>query len=82
MLVAITTNEPLVRLHPAVVRAGRCLAEVDVGLLSRDECRRRLGRPAAVPEEGMSLAELWALSAQLTVVGNVRSPDVAVGQYL
>jgi hypothetical protein len=81
-LVAITTNEPLARLHPAVVRAGRCLGEVEVGLLSRDECRRWLGRPTPVPEEGLNLADLWALSAQLSVVRNTRDSDVAVGQYL
>jgi hypothetical protein len=82
VLVVITTNEPLACLHPAVVRAGRCLAEVEIGLLSRVECCRWLGRAVAVPDEGMSLAELWALSAQLTVVRNTRSSDIAVGQYL
>ena len=82
VLVAITTNEPLARLHPAVVRAGRCLAEVEIGLLLPDECRHWLGRPAPIPEAGLSLAELFAMSAQLTVVRNTRSADVAVGQYL
>jgi len=82
VLVAITTNEPLARLHPAIVRAGRCLAEVEVGLLSQAECRRWLGQAVSVPEGGFSLAELWALSAQLAVVRSSKSRDVAVGQYL
>ncbi|WP_051815564.1 DUF5925 domain-containing protein, partial [Glycomyces tenuis] len=34
IMVAITTNERLDRLHPAVVRPGRCLAQIEVGELS------------------------------------------------
>ncbi|XVQ10108.1 DUF5925 domain-containing protein [Spirillospora sp. CA-255316] len=37
VLVAITTNEDLARLHPAVVRPGRCLAQIEVGRLTRGE---------------------------------------------
>lgn len=37
VLVAITTNEDLTRLHPAVVRPGRCLAQIEVGRLSQAE---------------------------------------------
>ena len=33
MLVALATNEDLARLHPAVVRPGRCLARVEIGPL-------------------------------------------------
>ncbi|MEV0247783.1 DUF5925 domain-containing protein [Nocardia sp. NPDC050712] len=64
VLVAITTNENLSRLHPAVVRPGRCLAQLEVGRLSAAEATawlaRELGdRPAPpVPPEGMTLAEL------------------------
>lgn len=81
VLVAVSTNEPLGRLHPAVVRAGRCLAEIEVGPLTPEECRRWLGRPLPVKAEGMTLADLWALSHELSVVRNQRT-DVAVGQYL
>jgi len=81
VLVAITTNEALTRLHPAVTRAGRCLAEIEVGRLSPDECRRWLKRPVPVPAEGMTLAELCAHSTDLAVVRNERS-EAVVGQYL
>lgn len=81
VLVAITTNEPLSRLHPAVTRAGRCLAELEVGRLTPEECRHWLERPVPVPAEGMTLAELWARANELTVVRNERS-EIAVGQYL
>ncbi|WP_280269089.1 DUF5925 domain-containing protein [Nocardia wallacei] len=66
VLVAITTNENLSRLHPAVVRPGRCLAQLEVGRLSPAEAAawldRELGdrpRPAIGPD-GMTLAELIA----------------------
>lgn len=62
VLVAITTNEDLSRLHPAVTRPGRCLAQLEIGRLSAAEARRWLGPSSAtIPDEGVSLAELLAL---------------------
>ncbi|MFD0787608.1 DUF5925 domain-containing protein, partial [Micromonospora azadirachtae] len=43
VLVAITTNEDLSRLHPAVVRPGRCLARSEIGPLSYAEATAWLG---------------------------------------
>lgn len=80
-LVAITTNDPLSSLHLAVTRAGRCLAEVKVGLLSPGECRGCLGRAMHVPAKGMALAELVAHAKELTLVRNERR-HLAVGNYL
>ncbi|WP_285707982.1 DUF5925 domain-containing protein [Microtetraspora sp. NBRC 16547] len=37
VLVAITTNEDLNQLHPAVVRPGRCLSQIEIGRLAPDE---------------------------------------------
>ncbi len=61
VLVGVTTNEDLERLHPAVVRPGRCLARIEVGPLSRAESVEWLGRAEDVPREGATLAELFAL---------------------
>ncbi|MFE0701773.1 DUF5925 domain-containing protein [Streptomyces sp. NPDC058872] len=61
VLVGVTTNEDLERLHPAVVRPGRCLARIEVGRLSRAESVAWLGREEGVPREGATLAELFAL---------------------
>jgi len=58
VLVAITTNEDLRRLHPAVVRPGRCLAHIEIGPLSNAEASALLGRAVAGP---VTLAELYAL---------------------
>ncbi|MEU4568225.1 DUF5925 domain-containing protein [Micromonospora sp. NPDC023956] len=74
VLVAITTNEDLSRLHPAVTRPGRCLARIEVGPLSHPEATGWLAtadgttgtpsdRATAVPSAGATLAELYALRA-------------------
>ncbi|MBH5334122.1 AAA family ATPase [Streptomyces pactum] len=61
VLVGVTTNEDLERLHPAVVRPGRCLARIEVGPLSRAEAVGWLGREEGVGRDGATLAELYAL---------------------
>ncbi|MBO0517486.1 DUF5925 domain-containing protein [Streptomyces beijiangensis] len=61
VLVAVTTNEDLERLHPAVVRPGRCLARIEVGSLTRRESVAWLGTDEGIGREGATLAELYAL---------------------
>ena len=78
MLVVLTTNEPVAKLHPAIVRPGRCLANVHVPALTAAEATAWLGRPVMAPA---TLAELYALRADAGVVGDgpiVERP----GQYL
>jgi len=60
-LIAITTNEDLAALHPAVVRPGRCLARIEVGRLAFDEAVAWLGTARGVDARGATLAELYAL---------------------
>ncbi|MGW3010501.1 DUF5925 domain-containing protein [Streptomyces sp. NPDC001219] len=61
VLVGVTTNEDLERMHPAVVRPGRCLARIEVGPLSRTEATRWLGTDQDISRDGATLAELYAL---------------------
>ena len=61
VLVAITTNEHLARLHPAVTRPGRCLAQIEVGPLPHDEAAAWLGTTEGLSPSGATLAELFAL---------------------
>ncbi|MFD9718298.1 DUF5925 domain-containing protein [Streptomyces sp. NPDC059076] len=61
VLVGVTTNEDLERLHPAVVRPGRCLARIEIGALTRTESVEWLGTEDGVGREGSTLAELFAL---------------------
>jgi hypothetical protein len=79
ILVAITTNEPLDRLHPAVVRPGRCLAQIEVGPLSPEEATGWLGG-ARIPRPA-TLAELYALKAGRDG-GEPLVAEPSTGQYL
>jgi hypothetical protein len=80
ILVAITTNEPLDRLHPAVVRPGRCLAQIEVGALSASEASGWLGEGERVARP-MTLAELYALKAGREGLGTITA-EPSTGQYL
>lgn len=83
----ITTNEPLVQLHAAVTRPGRCLADINVGLLSGSEANAWLaehaddyGDVARVTAPSISLAELYQHA-----LGRSRAsskPASGTGQYL
>jgi hypothetical protein len=81
ILVGLTTNEPLSRLHPAVVRPGRCLAQIEVGALPFAEASAWLGTAQGIGADGATLAELYAL--QRGDEGLVRvAPAPATGLYL
>jgi len=80
--VALTTNEPLTSLHAAIARPGRCIAEIEVGLLGETEARAWLGRDLpARPQGGYSLAELVAIRDGTEPV-QARAVPRRVGQYL
>ncbi|MBX3314539.1 MAG: ATP-binding protein [Actinobacteria bacterium] len=81
LLFAITTNEPLASLHPAISRPGRCLAEIEVGPLTTSEAREWWGDAPGTPVRGATLAELVARREATDVVAAHPAP-VAVGQYL
>ncbi|MGH9190557.1 MAG: DUF5925 domain-containing protein [Acidimicrobiales bacterium] len=81
VLVCITTNEPLARLHPAVVRPGRALANIEVGPLPRSEAAAWLGRSAPIGPQGATLAELYALAGDLGKIERTE-PPASVGMYL
>jgi len=80
VLVAITTNEDLARLHPAVVRPGRCLARIEVPVFPFSEAEIWLGSPAGLPAGGATLAELYALREGYETT--VEREPVLSGQYL
>src|SRR5690606_41567421 len=86
VLVAITTNEDLASLHPAIVRPGRCLAQIEVGRLTRPEALAWLDGTGVPPEEvgpdGATLAELVALRKRERRPDGGASPSSATGFYL
>ena len=80
-LIAITTNEDLASLHPAVVRPGRCLASIEVGRLPYAEAVAWLGSAGGVGPDGATLAELYALRTGARPM-TVPSTAPATGMYL
>jgi hypothetical protein len=78
VLVLITTNEDLGRMHPAVVRPGRCLSKVPFKRFDGPEARRwLLGNGITALERNvaaMTLAELYARLDGRSVC--VREPSV------
>ncbi|WP_084477689.1 DUF5925 domain-containing protein [Nocardia jejuensis] len=88
VLVAITTNEHLSRLHPAVVRPGRCLAQLEVGRLSPAESEiwldRELGERAkpSIGQDGMTLAELIEARDDHARIQAAPAPSFADAGYL
>jgi len=57
ILALVTTNDELGDLHPAVVRPGRCAAQLEFGPLSDEEAQAWTGDASAT---GGTLAELFA----------------------
>lgn len=68
VLVLVTTNEPLRRLHPAVSRPGRCAARIEFAPFAGEESAHWLaGRGLASDEvTEMTLADLFARAAGAT----------------
>jgi hypothetical protein len=82
LVVCITTNEDIAALHPAITRPGRCLAQVEVGRLTRTEAIEWLGEPGDIGPDGATIAELYARRdrGELRVTND--RDDITVGQYL
>lgn len=79
-LVLITTNEPLGRLHPAVIRPGRCLAEIEFPPLGPLEASALLGVPV---EEPITLAEVFERRGDVTrLASQAGAGPERTGQYL
>lgn len=78
ILIGLTTNEPISRLHPAVVRPGRCLAQIDVGPLDAAEGAEWLGHPIG---RDATLAELYALKSGNPQLSHLPA-EPATGLYL
>jgi hypothetical protein len=76
VLVLVTTNEPLRRLHPAVARPGRCAARIEFVPFSTDEAAAWLERRGG-HHEGAGPATLADLFARLH--GYELQPEQPVG---
>jgi hypothetical protein len=69
-LLLITTNEAMRGLNPAVVRPGRCLADVQFRRFSHREASAWLDGTGQVPSSEATLAELYQARGDLRSLGN------------
>jgi hypothetical protein len=81
ILLIITTNEPMRELHPAVVRPGRCLADVQFRPFHHREAIEWLAElePPLGPPAGdnVTLAELYRLRGDIDTIATRREPTRA-----
>lgn len=81
LLLLLTTNEPVHALHPAVVRPGRCLADVQFTLFSRQQAVQWLAGAGAPPPGDCTLAELYRLRGDVDTIATSR-PAPNLSAYL
>jgi hypothetical protein len=81
-LFLITTNEPIAKLHPAVTRPGRCLADIRVPSFTVAEANKWLDDHGVKDRatKDVSLAELYALTGDAPIA--TAPTPVTSGQYL
>lgn len=78
VLVLLTSNQRVRKLHPALTRPGRCLAVIEFGVFSPDEASRWLGEPI---HGSVSLAELYERQRDRPRI-ETPGPRLATGAYL
>ena len=77
----MTTNTRSERVHPAVTRPGRCLAQIEVRPLSSREAAEWLGVEGDPWPNGASIAQLFAATDGRAVVA-AGGDELSIGQYL
>ncbi len=78
-LILLTTNAPLKSLHPAIVRPGRCLANIEVPKLSVEEAGNLLGESVKDP---MTLAEVFERKKETQINTSTQKAGILPGLYL
>jgi hypothetical protein len=82
LLFAITTNDDIKSLHPAITRPGRCMFQAEIGKMSVTESNRWLG-PDFNINEPATLAELYNIAREgsKNALGTFKK-EGHIGQYL
>ncbi|MGQ0630879.1 MAG: AAA family ATPase [Sporichthyaceae bacterium] len=82
-IILLTSNTPVTRLDPALVRPGRLLANIEFGPFTPAAAREWLHEPGAViPAEGQTLAELYERAGSTVRHRSAVPQPVACGAYL
>jgi hypothetical protein len=74
-LFVLTTNEPIRSVNPALIRAGRCLANIELTAFPRREAVRWLGEGDGVPAEGLTLAQLYERRGETPHITNLTTSE-------
>lgn len=74
--VIITTNEPIDKLHPALIRPGRCLADIHFPPLTREEAEARF------PNKEFTAKEVTLADATTAAPIRVDKKEHRAGTYL
>jgi len=82
VLVLLTTNEEIGRLHPALIRPGRCLARVEFTPFSPRDAQTWLGDTTPGPPEPATLAELFDLRGDIDAISAAPRTEAPSGLYL
>lgn len=81
-LILLTTNEEVHRLHPALIRPGRCLARVEFAGFQPAEAREWLPDGVRPPDQETTLAELFERRGAVTRIGVEQGAERRPGVYL
>lgn len=79
ILFLFTTNAPAEKLHPAIIRDGRCFANYNIPLLSSAQASEWLESPVS---DEISLATLYARKDDTGRLDNKAEPVASPGQFL
>lgn len=80
-MLLLTTNEDITRLHPALVRPGRCLARIAFDAFAPAEAQHWLGADTG-PGRAMTLADLLHASGELGMIEGYEAEQLSTGVYL
>ncbi|ORW11525.1 hypothetical protein AWC16_10530 [Mycolicibacter longobardus] len=82
-IVLLTTNEDISKLHPALTRPGRCLAEVGFQKFNPRQARAWLPEGVPSPTAEPSLAELYEILGTNSPISTVpKQESTSLGMYL
>ena len=85
ILMCITTNEPVEKLNPAVMRSGRCLANLHIPPFTQEEAEQWLGGPLVDAKGDQTLGDLIHNQNGGNPIGKgtaEETPAKHIGQYL
>ncbi len=81
ILILMTTNTKMADVHPAIKRAGRTFANIEVPLLTHAEAIKWAGHPVESKDEEVSLADLFEERNKSQIGKGITQVEMP-GQYL